>query len=40
MGTATKFLGVYSEENQMAELGAVWKAEVVAALYDLFALIH
>jgi V8-like Glu-specific endopeptidase len=34
VGTATKFLGVYSEENQMAELGAVWKAEVVAALYD------
>jgi Trypsin-like peptidase domain len=34
VGTATKFLGVYSEENQAAELGAVWKAEVVVALYD------
>ena len=30
----TKFLGVYSEENQALELGAVWKAEAVAALYD------
>jgi len=34
VGTATKFLGVYSEENQVVELGAVWKAEVVASLYD------
>jgi len=33
-GVATKFLGVYSEENQQAELGAVWKAEVVTALYE------
>jgi hypothetical protein len=35
-GTAesTKFLGVYSEENQALELGAVWKAEAVAALYE------
>ena len=33
-GNATKFLGVYSEENQALELGAVWKAEAVAALYD------
>lgn len=33
-GSATKFLGVYSEENQALELGAVWKAEAVAALYD------
>ena len=30
----TKFLGVYAEENQALELGAVWKAEAVAALYD------
>src|ERR1700756_1893796 len=30
----TRFLGVYSEENQALELGAVWKAEAVAALYD------
>ncbi len=30
----TKFLGVYSEENQALELGAVWKAEAVSALYD------
>jgi len=33
-GNATRFLGVYSEENQALELGAVWKAEAVAALYD------
>jgi len=32
--SVTKFLGVYSEENQALELGAVWKAEAVAALYD------
>jgi len=25
---------VYSEENQALELGAVWKAEAVAALYE------
>ena len=30
----TKFLGVYAEENQALELGAVWKAEAVATLYD------
>ena len=30
----TKFLGIYSEENQVLELGAVWKAEAVAALYE------
>lgn len=30
----TKFLGIYAEENQALELGAVWKAEAVAALYD------
>jgi hypothetical protein len=29
-----KFLGVYSEQMQAAELGAVWKAEAVMALYD------
>ena len=33
-GSATKFLGIYSEENQALELGAVWKAEAVAVLYD------
>lgn len=33
-GTATKFLGVYSEQNLQAELGAVWKADTVQALYD------
>jgi hypothetical protein len=33
-GGVTKFLGIYSEENQALELGAVWKAEAVAALYD------
>lgn len=32
--SVTKFLGVYSEENQALELGAVWKAEAVAALYE------
>jgi hypothetical protein len=30
----TKFLGVYVEENQALELGAVWKAEAVSTLYD------
>jgi trypsin-like peptidase len=30
----TKFLGVYAEENQALELGAVWKAEAVSTLYD------
>jgi len=30
----TKFLAIYAEENQALELGAVWKAEAVAALYD------
>jgi Trypsin-like peptidase domain len=34
VGAATKFLGVYSEENEQAELGAVWKAEVVTDLYE------
>jgi hypothetical protein len=29
-----KFLGVYSEQNLNAELGGVWKADVVMALYD------
>ena len=33
-GTATRFLGVYSEQNVQAELGGVWKAEAVQALYD------
>jgi len=33
-GVATKFLGVYSEQNVNAELGGVWKAEVVVAIYD------
>lgn len=33
-GVATKFLGVYSEQNVNAELGGVWKADAVVALYD------
>jgi hypothetical protein len=31
---ATKFLGVFAEESQAAEIGVVWKAEVVQSLYD------
>ena len=33
-GSIKKFLGVYSEQIQAAELGGVWKAEAVMALYD------
>jgi Trypsin-like peptidase domain len=33
-GSMKKFLGVYSEQIQAAELGGVWKAEAVMALYD------
>jgi Trypsin-like peptidase domain len=33
-GSTKRFLGVYSEENQAAELGVVWKAQAVMALYD------
>jgi hypothetical protein len=33
-GKLTKFLGVYSSQSQEAEIGTVWKAEVVATLYD------
>jgi S1-C subfamily serine protease len=33
-GVATKFLGVYSEQDVNRELGGVWKAEAVVALYD------
>jgi hypothetical protein len=33
VGSATKFLGVYSEQNVNAELGGVWKA---IALWDLY----
>jgi len=33
-GSMKKFLGVYSEQNQDVELGGVWKAEAVKALYD------
>jgi len=33
-GSIKKLLGVYSEQNQAAELGGVWKAEAVMALYD------
>ena len=29
-----KFLGVYSEQNQPAEIGGVWKADVLVALYN------
>ncbi len=31
---AKRFLGVYSEQMQAAEIGAVWKAEVIKTLYD------
>jgi hypothetical protein len=31
---AVRFLGVYSEQYQEAELGGVWKADAVKALYD------
>lgn len=33
-GSAKKFLGIYSEQSIAAEIGGVWKAEVVIALYD------
>jgi Trypsin-like peptidase domain len=33
-GSMKRFLGVYSEQMQAAELGAVWKVEAVMALYD------
>jgi len=33
-GAARKFLGVYSEQMLDVEVGGVWKAEAVAALYD------
>src|SRR5437867_278874 len=33
-GSIKKFLGVYSEQIQAAELGGGWKAEAVMALYD------
>jgi hypothetical protein len=33
-GTMKKFLGVYSEQIQAAELGGVWKAEALMALYN------
>jgi hypothetical protein len=33
-GAAIRFLGVYSEQYQEAELGGVWKADAVKALYD------
>lgn len=33
-GEATKFLGVYAAENTTLEIGVVWKAQVVAELYD------
>jgi hypothetical protein len=33
-GSIKKFLGVYSEQMQTAEIGGVWKAEAVMALYD------
>jgi len=31
---ARRFLGVYSEQMPTVEIGGVWKAEVVVALYD------
>jgi len=33
-GSAKRFLGVYSEQILAAELGGVWKAEALMALYD------
>ncbi len=33
-GVESRFLGVYSEQNVIVEIGGVWKADVVAALYD------
>ena len=33
-GSMKKFLGVYSEQIPAAEIGGVWKAEAVMALYD------
>jgi len=33
-GSMKKFLGVYSEQIQAAELGGVWKAEALMALYN------
>lgn len=30
----TKFLGVYSAQHALSELGLVWKAEVIVELYD------
>jgi hypothetical protein len=33
-GAAIRFLGVYSEQYQEAELGGVWKADALKALYD------
>jgi hypothetical protein len=33
-GSITKFLGVFAEESQAAEIGVVWKADVVQSLYD------
>jgi hypothetical protein len=33
-GSIKKFLGVYSEQMQAAEIGGVWKAEAVVTLYD------
>lgn len=33
-GAAVRFLGVYSEQYQEAELGGVWKAEALKELYD------
>lgn len=34
IGNARKFLGVYAEQSEAAEIGRVWKADVVVALYD------
>jgi len=33
-GTVTKFLGIYSAQNQNNEIGFIWKAEAVQRLYD------
>jgi hypothetical protein len=34
IGVVKKFLGVYSAQSVNAELGFVWKADIVQALYD------
>jgi len=33
-GVATKFLGVYAQQSEALEIGLVWKAAAVKAIYD------